>query len=209
MRFSLPALAVLLLAASVRAEIFRSSSAGVEYAFDVPAGPVNQWDPAKDEAPLASPRIAFALATEFMKDLPIKDDSVWVVKEVALRRVDNIADQWVYVVSFYPGPKTGSQTRSKLLPPFNVVVTLNGKIAPLLKKIGAAPSKAESVVEPGPKAAEDRDSQAHYLQGLIYYEKGDYEKARREWAEAVRLDPNNHDAKLGLERIEKLYGSGQ
>jgi tetratricopeptide (TPR) repeat protein len=202
-------LALVLLAAPVRAEIFRSSDAGVEYAFDVPGGDANRWDPVKDDAPLASPRIAYDLATQFMKDVAIKDDSVWVVKDVALRRVNNVADQWVYVVSFYPGPKTGSQERSKLLPPFNVIVNLNGKIAPLLKKIGAAPSKKESVTEPGPRAAEDKGSQEHYLQGLIYYEKGDYEKARREWVEAVRLDPHNDDARLGLQRIEKLYGSGQ
>jgi hypothetical protein len=41
---------------------------------------------------------------------------------------------------------------------------------------------------------------------VVYFQKGDYNKARDEWALAKQLDPSNADAQAGLERIEKLYG---
>ncbi|PIR16178.1 MAG: hypothetical protein COV48_10330 [Elusimicrobia bacterium CG11_big_fil_rev_8_21_14_0_20_64_6] len=52
-------------------------------------------------------------------------------------------------------------------------------------------------------------SQQSYLEGVIYYQKGDYEKARDKWLHAKQLDPANSDALAGLEKIEKLYGAGQ
>lgn len=52
-------------------------------------------------------------------------------------------------------------------------------------------------------------SQQAYLEGVIYYQKGDYEKARDKWLHAKQLDPSNSDAIAGLEKIEKLYGAGQ
>ncbi len=60
-------------------------------------------------------------------------------------------------------------------------------------------------------ASEDnkRQSQQYYLSGIIYYDKGDYEKARNEWTHALQLDPANPDAKAGLERINNLYGNPQ
>jgi tetratricopeptide (TPR) repeat protein len=51
-----------------------------------------------------------------------------------------------------------------------------------------------------------RQSQQYYLSGIIYYDKGDFEKARNEWTHALQLDPSNLDAKSGLERINNLYG---
>lgn len=51
-----------------------------------------------------------------------------------------------------------------------------------------------------------QQSQQHYLSGMIYYQKQDYEKARDEWNLAIQLDPKNDDAKTGLDRVEKLYG---
>ncbi|MCX5795719.1 MAG: tetratricopeptide repeat protein [Elusimicrobia bacterium] len=54
-----------------------------------------------------------------------------------------------------------------------------------------------------------RQSQQYYLSGIIYYDKGDFEKARNEWTHALQLDPANPDAKAGLERINNLYGSPQ
>ena len=52
-------------------------------------------------------------------------------------------------------------------------------------------------------------SQQAYLEGVIYYQKGDYEKARDKWLHSKQLDPGNSDAIAGLEKIEKLYGAGQ
>ena len=54
-----------------------------------------------------------------------------------------------------------------------------------------------------------QQSQQAYLDGVISYQKGDYEKARDKWMHAKELDPSNIDAVAGLEKIEKLYGAGQ
>ena len=54
-----------------------------------------------------------------------------------------------------------------------------------------------------------QQSEQAYLSGVIYYQKGDYEKARDKWLNAKQLDPSNTDASAGLEKIEKLYGAGQ
>ena len=51
-----------------------------------------------------------------------------------------------------------------------------------------------------------RQSQQHYLSGMIYFQKGDYAKARDEWQVSLKLDRDNDDARVGLERIKKLYG---
>ncbi len=67
--------------------------------------------------------------------------------------------------------------------------------------MGAAPAPAGAVSEDA-----RRSSQQHYLSGVIYFQKGDYVKARDEWTLALQLDPGNSDAKAGLDRIEKLYG---
>lgn len=63
---------------------------------------------------------------------------------------------------------------------------------------------------PPPSAESNRQSsQQAYLAGMIYFQKGDYEKARDEWLRAKQLDPSNSDAIAGLQKIEQLYGSGQ
>ncbi len=54
-----------------------------------------------------------------------------------------------------------------------------------------------------------RQSQQYYLSGMIYYDKGDLEKARNEWTHALQLDPSNSDAKAGLERVNSALGGGQ
>ncbi|MBI5622575.1 MAG: radical SAM protein [Elusimicrobia bacterium] len=51
-----------------------------------------------------------------------------------------------------------------------------------------------------------RSSQQHYLSGVVFFQKGDYEKARNEWALALRLDPGNEDAMAGIKRVSELYG---
>ena len=52
-------------------------------------------------------------------------------------------------------------------------------------------------------------SQQAYLEGIIYYQKSNYDQAREKWMHAKQLDPSNSDAVAGLEKIEKLYGAGQ
>ncbi len=65
------------------------------------------------------------------------------------------------------------------------------------------PAQPAATPESNKKAAEQA-----YLEGTIYYMKGDYEKARDKWMHAKQLDPSNPDANAGLEKIEKLYGAG-
>ena len=54
-----------------------------------------------------------------------------------------------------------------------------------------------------------RSSQQHYLSGVIFFQKSDYEKAKNEWVQAKQLDPGNSDAQAGLERIDRILGGGQ
>lgn len=59
-----------------------------------------------------------------------------------------------------------------------------------------------------PRSASTVDSQASqqsYLSGMIYFQRGEYEKARAEWTAAVKLDPSNADAKAGLAKLDQLY----
>ena len=64
-----------------------------------------------------------------------------------------------------------------------------------------------------PKLASSEDSRKssgqHYLSGMIFYQKGDLEKAKDEWTLSRQLDPGNSDAQAGLDRIEKMYNTGQ
>ncbi|MDD5305109.1 MAG: tetratricopeptide repeat protein [Elusimicrobia bacterium] len=73
-----------------------------------------------------------------------------------------------------------------------------------------APAGQTGAPPPAQNAESNRQaSQQAYLEGVIYYQKGDYEKARDKWLHAKQLDPANSDAIAGLEKIEKLYGAGQ
>jgi hypothetical protein len=49
-------------------------------------------------------------------------------------------------------------------------------------------------------------SQQHYLAGVLGYQKGDYDAAHREWQKALDLDPTNDDARIGLDKLNKLFG---
>ncbi|MDE1975966.1 MAG: tetratricopeptide repeat protein [Elusimicrobia bacterium] len=51
-------------------------------------------------------------------------------------------------------------------------------------------------------------SEQHYISGMIYYNEGNYEKARQEFSVAKELDPNNSDAEVGLERVQQIFGGG-
>lgn len=68
------------------------------------------------------------------------------------------------------------------------------------------PGGAGAPIQPQPEPAGPMLSQQRYLEGVIYYQKGDYEKARVSWEDAVKLDAANEDAKKGLARIKDLYG---
>ncbi|HEX4047926.1 MAG TPA: hypothetical protein VH309_08835, partial [Elusimicrobiota bacterium] len=73
----------------------------------------------------------------------------------------------------------------------------------------AATASAAPPASSGPSDSAKQQSEQAYLSGVIYYQKGDYERARDKWLSAKQLDPSNTDAVAGLEKIEKLYGAGQ
>lgn len=58
-----------------------------------------------------------------------------------------------------------------------------------------------------PAARADLDSQQHYLTGIIFFQKGDVDGARREWLLAKKIDPTNTDAQAGLERLKTRAGT--
>ncbi len=74
--------------------------------------------------------------------------------------------------------------------------------------VTAAPPASDTW--PTPAQASPESSQA-YLEGVIYYQKGDYEKAREAWTKAKRLAPAGSDAakdaEAGLSKINQLYGT--
>lgn len=74
---------------------------------------------------------------------------------------------------------------------------------------GARPGRRREAVPVPRKVApvDEQASQQSYLSGMIYYQRGEYEKARAEWLMAVKLDPSNSDAKAGLARLDKLSTS--
>jgi len=73
---------------------------------------------------------------------------------------------------------------------------------------GQAPANPATPAAPPSDTAKQQSGQA-YLEGMIFFQQGNYEKAREKFMHAKQLDPSNTDAVGGLERIEKLYGAGQ
>lgn len=65
-------------------------------------------------------------------------------------------------------------------------------------------STGPAVITPEAK----RLSQQHYFAGIIAFQKGDYQEARRQWTIAKQFDPSNSDAQAGLERIDRIYSEG-
>jgi hypothetical protein len=60
---------------------------------------------------------------------------------------------------------------------------------------------------PLPPRVSEHDRKAamqHYLSGVVFFQRGSFGKARAEWELAAKLDPENLDAKAGLERLEKM-----
>ncbi|MBI4422785.1 MAG: tetratricopeptide repeat protein [Elusimicrobia bacterium] len=61
-----------------------------------------------------------------------------------------------------------------------------------------------------PAAASENDKRQavqYWNSGIIFYQKGDYEKAREEWQRCKQLDPSNSDCITGLQRIDQSYGT--
>jgi len=54
-----------------------------------------------------------------------------------------------------------------------------------------------------------RNAVQHWNSGIIFFQKGDMEKARDEWQLCKQLDPTNSDCLAGLQRIDQQLGAGQ
>jgi hypothetical protein len=52
-------------------------------------------------------------------------------------------------------------------------------------------------------------SQRRYLEGVRYFQNGNYEKAGEEWKASVKLDPSNAEAAAGLKRIKQILAAGK
>lgn len=48
-----------------------------------------------------------------------------------------------------------------------------------------------------------RQSMQYYLSGLIFFQQGDLDKARREWEHSSALDPGNELAREAMQRLER------
>ena len=60
-----------------------------------------------------------------------------------------------------------------------------------------------------PEASDEenrRRALKHWNNGIIYFQKGDYPKARDEWLLCKQFDPKNTDCQAGLQRIDNTYG---
>ncbi|MDP3542280.1 MAG: tetratricopeptide repeat protein [Elusimicrobiota bacterium] len=79
-----------------------------------------------------------------------------------------------------------------------------------LDAVAPPPVQAEAE-EPVTAAPPHHEANQSYLEGVIYYQKGDYEKAREAWRKAKELAPAGSevakDATAGLEKLAVLYGT--
>jgi len=73
-----------------------------------------------------------------------------------------------------------------------------------------SPAAAPADEAPGTESPDrERSAQQAYLEGVIHYQKGDYEKSRDAWTKALSLAPKGSDAasdaRAGLEKLDALY----
>lgn len=71
----------------------------------------------------------------------------------------------------------------------------------------AAKAKAQPA-RPVPQSDEEsrRSAVQHWNSGIIFFQHGDYKKARDEWLLCRQFDPANSDCMTGLQRIDSTYG---
>jgi len=64
----------------------------------------------------------------------------------------------------------------------------------------ASPAAAEAAPVQA-SASDASSSRREYFAGVLSFQKGDFEAARRAWTRALALDPSNADARKGLTRL--------
>ncbi len=101
-----------------------------------------------------------------------------------------------------PENKNCSELRKKAEEKSRARAERNTEIEMIL--LGRLAANAIPKAPPPPSRAElDKGaSQQHYLAGVVYYQKGEYGKAREAWLTALKLNPENSDAAAGLEKLK-------
>lgn len=73
------------------------------------------------------------------------------------------------------------------------------------KQLEATPPEVEPEVNDDDSR---RRAMKHWNNGIIFFQKGDYPKARDEWLLCKQFDAKNADCQAGLQRIDNTYGGG-
>jgi tetratricopeptide (TPR) repeat protein len=77
------------------------------------------------------------------------------------------------------------------------------------KKRAFVPQPKDEGAETAGAAGEEtkREAIKHWNAGILVYQKGEFEKAREEWAKCKELDPQNAECVTGLQRLDQEYGA--
>ena len=76
-------------------------------------------------------------------------------------------------------------------------------LPPPTEPVGVAPPQI--AFPESPSEADRREAVKHWNSGIIYYQKGDFEKTEEEWSSCRELDPANSDCLVGLQRLDTEY----
>jgi hypothetical protein len=99
------------------------------------------------------------------------------------------------LVRTLPAPAAETPTLQRMLP-----LSVDAQGNPLFKEVAEVPNT------PQPSADEQLLARRHYFSGLVLYNHGEYDQAKREWEAALAADPNNEDAQAGLKRVHRALG---
>ena len=79
--------------------------------------------------------------------------------------------------------------------------------APIVEPVAAAVFQPQAAPAEGSASESDRrEAVKHWNSGIIFYQRGDFEKTQDEWEVCRALDPGNSDCVVGMQRLEQNYG---
>jgi tetratricopeptide (TPR) repeat protein len=78
------------------------------------------------------------------------------------------------------------------------------KLTPDERSILRSPTEKdrEKELEAISEQKKKQSAEQHYLSGVMAFQKGNRDDARKEWKQALAIDPSNSDAKAGLNQLE-------
>ncbi|MCX5797693.1 MAG: tetratricopeptide repeat protein [Elusimicrobia bacterium] len=150
-------------------------------------------DPFDDSPPPAPDRMSLTQAVMVASVLAVAGYMLFRLVHVSEARRVRASDA---NLSLYRAIPQAEDSRDRILTPPRTDSQGN----PLFKEV-ALPTRPLDVM-----AEKQAQSRQYYLAGMVYYSKGDYARAKTEWESALALDPDNLDAKAGLERVRQLLG---